>query len=701
MTTSRHTSWIVLGIVLLTALPAGAQNKSYRLPATDLKQRIIWGSVCDGPDGTGLAFGGQDQEGDDGNPHTRIKVGDEWKPIVDELRKNNPLQPFHSAFWALRNKQKDLVARARRIYFEGNPDAEKAKEHRKDLQRHEEEIVGLWEKHKEEIEKAITDSEKQWDARRAETLRHLIVMTGVAGIATRFHLDIDLNVKCVHIMQEFQVCLERLSALCDAEPLPRALSPLVYDPKTKRFILFAGDHLDHLTNDTWAFDPATRKWSHCVPEKSPPPRASHTLKANGDGTITMSGGYTYTSSTEYCGAQYRDLDDGDWVYDVAADTWTGSKEGVPLWDRTYRTGPFHPDFYLEGPKPDAAEFAKLLKDLPANTWTPTNPPKLPRLNRDWGTAVLDTDRDLILRWSGGHSAHGGTDVLHYHIATNRWELSAPVEFPLGQLYTNTDYPEGFNFNGRPWITGHTYQNYGYEPGLKQMIFAGRTGHCYLYDPDQADWNGRFAKPKGMAYNSCFYTLTLCPTPHGLMCWTDQGKVFQFDSAKKEWVERPLTGAKLPGSVVDNSTMVHDSKRDRLLFVRKGYGDKVKFDGDLFALNLKTNEVTTLAPEGKDAASAVPYLCQLRYDAANDLLLVGGTLPASDDGTRRTPAFDCAANRWVSLKLTGTDPSGKSGRNVSLGLVYDAKRKLFWAVDTDSKVYVLRLDPKTADVQPLR
>ena len=38
--------------------------------------------------------------------------------------------------------------------------------------------------------------------------------------------------------------------------------------------------------------------------------------------------------------------------------------------------------------------------------------------------------------------------------------------------------------------------------------------------------------------------------------------------------------------------------------------------------------------------------------------------------------------------------------VSLGLIYDAKRKLFWAVDTNSQVYVLRLDVKSADAKPL-
>jgi hypothetical protein len=101
-----------------------------------------------------------------------------------------------------------------------------------------------------------------------------------------------------------------------------------------------------------------------------------------------------------------------------------------------------------------------------------------------------------------------------------------------------------------------------------------------------------------------------------------------------------------------------------------------------------------------AAAAIPYLCQVRHDARNDLLLVGATLPPDRDGLRRTPAYDCAGNRWVSLRIAGDDPSGRAGRNVSLGLMYDARRKLFWAVDTHSRVFVLRLDPRSADLKPL-
>ena len=93
-----------------------------------------------------------------------------------------------------------------------------------------------------------------------------------------------------------------------------------------------------------------------------------------------------------------------------------------------------------------------------------------------------------------------------------------------------------------------------------------------------------------------------------------------------------------------------------------------------------------------------------YDSANDLLVIGGTLPPDAKGLRRTPVYDCATNRWVALAIGGAvnpnDPRKRgSGRNVSLGLMYDAKRGLVWAVDTDSRVYVLRIDIEAANALP--
>jgi hypothetical protein len=677
----------------LVALAPQEKPKSYRLPPTDLHQRVIWGSTCEVPDGPSLAFGGQDQQAEDGNPHTRIKVDGQWVSIDEELRKQNPVDYGARMAVLLIEQVRRMLVECRRGHFEGwfPPEAQQAVKGyagaNEDIAR-----LRIW------IEEGIKLAEKEFADLKGDDLaraKHVLEVTRkVLGMLQDYH---DFFIPGdVRRLEELRIHCERIAEFAGAEPPPRALSPIAYDAKSKLFVIFGGDHLDFLTNDTWVFDPTAKRWTKRRPPTAPPPRANHVLKASGDGMIVLSGGYTYTSSTDYVGGQYRDQNDGEWVYDIAADTWTG-KGGVAE-TRVYRTGRLHPDYYMEGPKPDPKAFAEWLTSVPVNTWTLTKPPHLPALNRDWGTAVLDPDRDLILRWSGGHSAHGGTDVLQYHLKTNRWELTMPVEFPLGQLYSNTDYPEGWNFNHRPWITGHTYQNYGYDPNLKMLLFTGKREYCYVWDSSQGDWRMRFKKPKGMTYDSCFYTLTLTPTPQGLVCWTQEGRLFRFDG--KDWVEMPLRGAKMPGSVVDNSTIVYDSRRDRLLAVRKGYGDKNQFDGTIAVVEIKSGEVTLLSPAGKEKAAAVPYLCQFRYDPTTDLVLGGCTLEPDADGVRRTPTYDCAGDRWVTLKIGGDDPSGKKGRNVSLGLMVDVKRKLFWAVDTNSNVYVLRLAVASADLQPM-
>ena len=421
------------------------------------------------------------------------------------------------------------------------------------------------------------------------------------------------------------------------------------------------------------------------------------------GRFSWLGGYTYASNTDYLGGQYVDLDDGPYTYHVAENRWTGGKL-MPPDSRVYRSGPFHPAYFQEGPVPDTASFGTWLKTLPANRWVATNPPHKPRLNRDWGTAVIDPERDVLLRWSGGHSAHGGTDVPHYHFATNRWELAFPVEFPLGQLYSNTSYPNGVNFNGRPWMTGHTYQNYQFDPPSKLMVKAGRPRHFYLYDPARADWIGRGRKPEAMIYNSCFYTLTLTSTPRGALCWDKNGRVHRYHQGTRTWRELELKGERLPGAVVDNSTIAYDSRRDRIYMIVKPYG-KAPFDGEVWSLDLATNTVQALAPEGRTGAHRFAYIDRWVYDPGSDLVLLASYLKEEGEHTP-TPAYDPRGNRWVTLDLgyetarrgervTRAFPHGRSN-----GIVFDPKRGLLWGTDTNSEVYVLRLERGSAGEKTL-
>jgi hypothetical protein len=553
--------------------PASAGEKHYRLPAEDLKQPVLWGAECQAPDGSGLAFGGCEQAAADARPHTRIKEGGAWKPIVEELRAQNPLQKHFTRAWDLRCRVKNAAARARFVWFKGLDAAEEQKRLKAEAVPAIEAVVKDLDALVAEIDGGRGGFEtRPYEAGQAKFA--LALLQSAAGKIKPLAgaLAGGVSAEQIKTLSAAQVELEKASEALDCEPPARAYSPIAFDAKTKLFVLFGGDHLDYLVNDTWVFDPAKKKWTQRRPASAPPPRARHEFKAAGDGKVTLSGGYTYSSSTDYCGGQYKDLGDGEWVYDIAVNSWTASGAGKaePPGSRVYRKNPYLPEFFLQGEKPSAAAVEATLKAMPVNTWGLPNPPQKPRLNRDWGTAVIDPDRDMILRWSGGHSAHGGSDVPHYHFSTNRWELAFPTEFPLGQLYSNTSYPDTFNFNLRPWVTGHTYLGYDYDPVAKKMLFVGHHRHCYVYDPDLADWTGRFVKPGGMIYNSCFYTLNCCRTPQGIVCWGANARVHRFDAAKNQWTELKI-GGRLPGASVDHSVSVYDSKRDRVIIFCTGYG----------------------------------------------------------------------------------------------------------------------------------
>lgn len=652
--------------------------------------RVIWGAECRGPEGQGLAFGGEHLDADDGRPHTRVLEGGVWKAIHVRLRANNPLQKLHDRAWKLRCEAKDVRARARFIYFKGRPAAEEAAFIKKEIDPRLAELVKDLDALAAELGKAGGGEYEKGQA--AFALKHVGAAKPPLG-----PVGASVTAAKIKAMRGAQLRLGLAAEALDAEPPPRTLSPLVYDAKTRLYVIFGGDHLDYITNDTWVYDPAKKRWSQRHPATAPAPRGNHKLTAGGDGKVKLSGGYKYSSNTDYCGGQYLNINDGDWVYDVEKNAWTGGGKLLSPDSREYRTGPFHPDFYLQGAKPNAAAWEAKLKSLPVNQWTVANPPYKPRLNRDWGTAIIDPDRDMMLRWSGGHSAHGGTDVPHYHFGTNRWEMPFPVEFPLDCLYSNTTYPGGFNLNKRPWMTGHTYQGYDYDPVSRKMVMTGRPRNFYVYDPDIGDWTGRGPKPKGMAYRSCFYTLTVCPTPKGALCW-GQG-LFLYAAKAGSWKQLATSGEKLGMPSCDRSGSVYDAKRDRVLFVKSAR--KVGFDGQVYALDLKTLALSKLNPAGREVARNVAggYVRETCYDRANDALVIGGLLAPGADKARPTLVYDCAKNRWLALKITGKNPADPrrrgGGRNVSQGLMYDAKRKLIWSTDTNSQVYVLRLDVKKA------
>jgi len=677
-----------------------ARGKRYPVPATKWKRDpVLWGWTCELPDGSGLAFGGVDQTSEDGRPHTRIKVAGVWKPIVEELRKNNPLQKRFDRVRGLRNACKDTLAKARHIYFEGKTAGEEAKLLKADADPAVEKLI--------EDLAALTAELKglaglgEYEAGQVRfALKHL---AAAAGQIKRF--GARTSPEQMATMRRAQIELELAGEAFDAEPPPRALCRIAFEPKTKLYVIFGGEHMDYVTNDLWVFDPARRRWFERHPGAAPEPRGDHHFDALGDGRIAMRGGYCY-------GRGYVHSGPARWIYDVKKNTWTADGHQEKTHPADMRSArywpPAGPENFMKGPRPDAAANEAKLKALPINTWVRLKTP-IALGGRDWATWVFDTDRDMLYVWAGGHVSYPGNDVARYHLATDRWEISDPVEVPLGCAGTNEQYPSGFNFNLRPWVKKHVWNGQAYDPGLRKMVMASANDakldpYCYLYDPDKADWVSRHRLPAGMGNNA--YHIQVRHTKHGMLAWYG-AQAWLLDAKSREWKKIAAQG-KMPGTGVDSCGMVYDPKRDRMLFVTLGgYGKP--YDGQIHALDLRTRKVEVLNPEGMGKSKNWRmFLREVAYHPESDLFLWINRLKINGKASPDLfPAYDAGKNRWVTLKLP-LDAGGRwrafdTPNSVSSSVNWDAKRGLFWVGDSSwaGGVWVLRLDAAKAEITPLK
>ena len=116
----------------------------------------------------------------------------------------------------------------------------------------------------------------------------------------------------------------------------------------------------------------------------------------------------------------------------------------------------------------------------------------------------------------------------------------------------------------------------------------------------------------------------------------------------------------------------------------------KNKGDVLSYDLKSGQSTWLNAKGR-AQAAVPSR-ETVYLPESDLVLLAARTRIND--RPMWLAYDCPANSWRGLELTGDDPIGKgtSGGvfHNSVGMMYDPNRKLVWFAGQNSNVHTLRL-----------
>lgn len=644
----------------------------------------ICGSIKETPDGSGLLFGGFDKENREEPQHTQIKKNDKWVSIYDKLKKNNVLQKYHDQLWSLRNRQKNILAKFRFIYFKGLNE-EETNRLISELCLPEQEIII-----------------KEIKSLNSELLDTKIKLPKYETIQVDYALQyLDIAIKDYNVVMpslkknlkntfisnfhEILLYLEKASETLNCEPPPRILSPIAYDAKTKLFVIFGGDHIDYMTNDTWVFDSKILKWMQRHPKAAPSPRFNHLLTTEQPGKINLNFG---------CGSikidsqklLFYDSQDGECTYDIENDIWSGhveSKNDV----RTYLPDKFQPESYLFDPPPNAESQEKLLNNIPYNSWIDLDTKKLLKTN-SWQskTIAYDPKRDLILCWSHGFYLNS-SNISHYHLSTNRWEIPNPSENYYGTIIKS--------FNFRPEIIGTC----SYDYILNKMIYNNpKLNKNYLYNIDNADWevNNFIPKDSSIYYEQRYY---FYGTPFGTFAWNSDEKLLQYNYDTNEFIEMPLKGYELIKNKPQNFNLIFDSKRNRFLWLRQSTWQTTS-DCEFFEINLKDFEIKNLILKSNTLKldDFKFNIIHSVYDSQNDCVFFATTIKINGNASQKLLMYDCATNRWSGINIKKESLIHNLGS--LLDLVYDAKRNLIWAIDGDKNVFVLKIDLKTANIVPL-
>jgi len=339
---------------------------------------------------------------------------------------------------------------------------------------------------------------------------------------------------------------------------------------------------------------------------------------------------------------------------------------------------------VDAPKPTG------LDALPENVWVRLpDPPRNPLYGcrqRDWGTAVWDSDREQILHWGGGHCVRSPSTVAHYSPAGGRIVEGFDADEPY-----NTSGGGGYDSSilNRPWNGVHNYNHYCYDPKCKLLV----SGRGYLYDPARMDWlrMERMALP----YEFNWGSTVLEASPHGAVAWarkknSDWAGLWIYDR-QAGWSDLEPKGMdRLFPPYCDAHGMVYDSKRDRMILGGVGAKYATVGTGELLSFDFKTRRIEKITPANLPAGRARNFR-EMAYIDHADWVLIGSHLRVGnkEKGKPYTRVYDCSTNEYFLLD------AGEAADGHSCGWMYDAKRKLALVISHRGQVWAMKINPATA------
>jgi hypothetical protein len=258
----------------------------------------------------------------------------------------------------------------------------------------------------------------------------------------------------------------------------------------------------------------------------------------------------------------------------------------------------------------------------------------------WGGAALDTRRNQLILWGGGHADYYGNELYAFDIAKLAWgRLTDPFPEPVLDQEINADGTPNsrHTYNGLAYLA-HADRFFGQGGSLAGSGFAP-CGLTWTFDLEKKRWENRQPagkSPGGGFGQSCAYD----PASQRLYFGNERG-LSAYDHAENEW-------QLLNDAPFYYQTMAVDPKRGQLLAV--GDGALHAYDlksGDFRRRELKTSGGDAFIKRGNPGFD---------YDPAADQM-VGWS-----DGT--LAVLDLATNIWkLSEEAAGPKKSvnGTYGR----------------------------------------
>lgn len=247
--------------------------------------------------------------------------------------------------------------------------------------------------------------------------------------------------------------------------------------------------------------------------------------------------------------------------------------------------------------------AELPKDLPANRWleVPTTPlkaviadaKKFPKVQGSsgprsiiiaWCGAALDSKRNRLILWGGGHADYYGNELYAFDINKMAWErLTDPFPDPVKDKEVNSDGSPNsrHTYNGLAYIA-HADRFFGQGGSLAGVGFA-KCDSSWTFDFDAKKWEDRKPSgdlPGGGIGQCCAYD----PQTKKLYYGNDKG-LFAYDYDANKWTKWA------PDSFY-YQTLAVDTKRGLLI----GAGNKALFAYDLKKPGSKRQEWKTQGAE---------------------------------------------------------------------------------------------------------